>query len=207
MVSYTMYKLKHFLDEIEKHFIDDQPSYRPIEEVEIDSLIQESTIDLLEIVKEDEGKEDDFFLIEIEEDFLDDQPCYGPIEDVEIDLMKTGKEDDFDHKEIVVDWLDDQLAYVSDQAPDIDMLFAELDFGIQNMPILQNDVRDEAVVVADEGPTADVEESLEMTDMDTPTTVDSPANVTSGIQKKRRKLDPVDKDEKAIEADEEVDSK
>jgi hypothetical protein len=121
--------------------------------------------------------------------------------------METDKEDDFDHKEIVVDWLDDQQVYVPDQAPYIDMLFAELDFVIQNMPILQNDVRDEAVVVADEGPTTDVEDSLERTDMDTPATVDSPVSVTSGIQKRRRKLDPADKDEKAIEADEEVDSK
>ena len=46
-----------------------------------------------------------------------------------------------------------------------------------------------------------------MADMDALATVDSPASVTSGIQKKRRKLDPADKDEKAIEADEEVDSK
>lgn len=34
--------------------------------------------------------------------------------------------------------------------------------------------------------------------MDAPGTVYSPASVTSGIQKKRRKLDPADKDEKPI---------
>ncbi|PWA50034.1 hypothetical protein CTI12_AA471120 [Artemisia annua] len=89
----------------------------------------------------------------------------------------------------------------------MDMLFAELDFVIQNMPILQNEVRDEAVIVAHEGPTAEVEDSLEKADMDAPATVDSPASVTSGIQKKIRKLDPAEKDEKAIESDEEVDSK
>ena len=116
--------------QIEEDCLDEQAYYGPIKEAEIDSLIQEATIDLLETFKEDEGKEDDFFLIEIEEDFLDEQPCYGPIEEAEIDLLETGKEDDFDHKEIVVDWLDDQPAYVPDQAPDIDMLFAELDFVI-----------------------------------------------------------------------------
>lgn len=87
------------------------------------------------------------------------------------------------------------------------MLFAGLDFVIQNMPILQNEVRDEAVVVDDEGPIAEVEDSLERADMDAPATVDSPASVTSGIQKKRIKLNPADKDDKAIESDEEVDSK
>ena len=71
----------------------------------------------------------------------------------------------------------------------------------------KNELRDEDVVVSNEAPIADVEDSLERADMDVPGTLDSPASVTSGIQKKRRKLDPADKDEKAIEADEEVDSK
>ena len=129
------------------------------------------------------------------------------IQEATNDLLEIVKEDDFDHKEIVVDWLDDQPTYVLDQDLDIDMLFAELDFVIQNMPILQNEVRDEAVVVADEGPTVEVEDSLERADMDVPGTLDSPASVTSGIQKKRRKLDPAGNDEKPIESDEEVDSK
>ena len=68
-------------------------------------------------------------------------------------------------------------------------------------------VRDEAVLVVDEGPTTDVEDSLEREYMDAPATVDSPDSVTSGIQNNKRKLDPTDKDGKAIEADEEVDCK
>ena len=82
-------------------------------------------------------------------------------------------------------------------------MFAELEFVIQNVAFLQNELKDEGVVVYDEAPIADVEDSLERADMEAPATVDSPASVTSNIQKKRRKFDPAGKDEKAIEADEE----
>ena len=103
--------------------------------------------------------------------------------------------------------MDDQATYGPDHDPEIDMLYAELDFLIHNVNFLQNEPKDEDVVVADEGPTADVEDSLERADMDAPSTVDSPTTVTSCIQKKKRKLDETENDEKAIEADEEVDSK
>ena len=129
------------------------------------------------------------------------------IQEATNDLLEIVKEDDFDQNEIVVDWVDNEPAYVPDEEPIIDMWFDELDFVIQNVPFHQNEVRDEAVVVADEGPTPNVEDSLERADMDAPSTVDSPDSVTSGIQNNKRKLDPTDKDGKAIEADEEVDCK